>query len=39
MVHIVRRCQASGPSRSPKIYRYRTVTVYRLTVVEKPLVV
>ncbi|KAH0817220.1 hypothetical protein GEV33_005571 [Tenebrio molitor] len=24
MVLIVRRCQASGPSKSPKIYRYRT---------------
>jgi hypothetical protein len=27
MALIVRRCQPSGPSRSPKIYRYGTATV------------
>jgi hypothetical protein len=36
MALIVRRCQPSGPSRSPKIYRF---TVYRFAVVEKPLVI
>jgi hypothetical protein len=36
MALIVRRCQPSGPSRSPKIYRF---TVYRFAVVENPLVI
>jgi hypothetical protein len=36
MALIVRRCQPSGPSKSPKIYRFID---YRFAVVEKPLVI
>ncbi|KAH0818545.1 hypothetical protein GEV33_004245 [Tenebrio molitor] len=38
MVHIVRRCQASRPSKSPKILPYR-LPFCRLTDIERPLVI